>query len=67
MSTQKKCPHYVTCPMRTYYAEGKISKQWVDEYCFGDFEACVRKLLEDDGVYHSDQMMPDGKIDRRLQ
>ena len=43
-----------------------MDKKWIEAYCWGDFSRCVRKKMEEEGVYHPDTMLPDGTIDGRL-
>lgn len=53
--------------MKRFYEEGKISESWVANYCWVSNSECVRKKLEDAGVYHPDNMLPDGTIDKTLK
>lgn len=53
--------------MKTFYEEGKLDKKWIDLYCKGDWDNCVRYRMEETGQFHSDNMMPDGSIDETLQ
>jgi hypothetical protein len=52
--------------MKYFYERGLLDRRWVDGYCFGDFERCVRYQMEARGEPHSDAMLPDGTIDRNL-
>ena len=63
----KTCIWYPVCPMKRFYEEGKISESWVANYCWVSNPECVRKKLEDAGVYHPDNMLPDGTIDKSLK
>ena len=49
------------------YLEGKIDKKWIELYCKGDWESCVRYQIEERGEYHPDWMLPDGTIDKELK
>lgn len=48
--------------MKTYYEQGRLDKKWIDMYCKGDWNSCVRYKLEESGQYHPDYMLPDGTI-----
>jgi len=61
------CKWYAVCPMNFFYSDGQIEKDWIDNYCYGDWETCVRYQLEEAGKYHPDYMLPDGTIDESLQ
>ena len=63
----KNCKWYSACPMKRFYEEGKLSKEWIELYCKGDWESCIRYEMEEKGEYHPDYMLPDGSIDKELQ
>lgn len=52
--------------MKRFYEENRLNKKWIDAYCMGDYSLCVRRELEEKGLYHPDNMMPDGSIDKNL-
>lgn len=60
------CKWYPICPMKRFYEEEKLSKEWVELYCKGDWENCIRYQMEERGEPHPDWMLPDGSIDERL-
>lgn len=60
------CKWYPVCPMKKFYEKGKLSKGWVELYCKGDWESCIRYQMEERGELHPDWMLPDGSIDERL-
>jgi hypothetical protein len=60
------CRWYNMCPVKRFYEQGKIDEKWVKDYCLSDNPACRRKQLEERGVYHPDNMLPDGTIEERL-
>ena len=66
MVRERICNWFQVCPLKRFYEQGRIDKKWIENYCKGDYSLCVRRKLEDEGVYHPDNMMPDGKIDERL-
>ena len=60
------CKWYPMCPMKRFYEEGRLSKNWIELFCKGDWESCIRYQMEDRGEAHPDSMLPDGSIDERL-
>ena len=52
--------------MRKFYEEGKLDKKWIELYCKGDWESCIRYQIEEKGKVHPDWMLPDGTLDERL-
>jgi len=61
------CKWYDVCPLKKFYEEGTLDKRWVENYCWGDYLRCERYKMEEEGLYHADNMMPDGTIDERLK
>ncbi len=53
--------------MKRFYDEGKWDKKWIESYCRGDWERCVRYPMEEKGELHQDWMLPDGSIDESLR
>jgi len=62
----KECKWYQACPMKTFYEQGKLDEKWIDLYCKGDWDNCVRYRMEERGQFHSDFMLPDGIISEKL-
>jgi len=62
----ENCKWYPVCPMKRFYEEGKLNKKWVELYCKGDWESCIRYQMEERAAPHPDRMLPDGSIDERL-
>jgi len=62
-----ECKWYSCCPLKRYYEARKLDKKWVELYCKGDWESCIRFHLEESGEPHPDWMLPDGSIDERLR
>ena len=67
MDYSKACEWFEICPIRFFCEAGKLDKKWIKEYCLGDNSKCARKKLEDNGVPHPDNMLPDGTIDASLE
>lgn len=63
---QKECKWYFACPMKYFFEQGKLNKKWIENYCHGDWKNCVRYQKEENGIYHPDNMLPDGEIDENL-
>jgi DNA polymerase len=53
--------------MKWYFEKGRLDKRWIELYCHGDWETCIRYQKEEDGTYHQDWMLPDGTIDENLR
>jgi hypothetical protein len=62
------CKWYNICPLRGFERKGKIDKSWSRSYCetIGNWRNCKRYQLEEKGIYHPDNMMPDGAIDESI-
>jgi uracil-DNA glycosylase family 4 len=63
----KDCKWYPVCPMKRFYDKGNLDKKWIELYCKGDWESCVRYQMEEKGEIHPDWMLPDGTIDKNLK
>lgn len=57
---------YPVCPINRYDRLGLIDRMWVKNYCKGNWKKCIRYKMESQGLYHPDNMMPDGRIDENL-
>lgn len=64
--TQKECKWYPVCPMKYYYENGDLDKKWIDHYCKSNWEKCVRFQKEENGIFHPDNMLPNGETDKNL-
>ena len=60
------CKWFAVCPMKTYYERGMLDHAWLDRYCHGDWETCVRYQLEERNEPHPDWLLPDGTLAERL-
>lgn len=67
MNSEDICKWYGVCPLKRFYEQGILDKKWVKNYCRGDYAICVRYMMEENGTYHPDTMLPDGTIDTKLQ
>lgn len=61
------CKWYPVCPMKRFYETGMLDEKWVELYCKGDWESCIRYQMEEKGEQHPDWMLPDGSIDEKLK
>ena len=62
----QECKWYQVCPMKSFYEQGKLDKKWIENYCKGNWQDCVRFFKEENGIYHPDNMLPNGEIDKSL-
>jgi len=53
--------------MKYYWQQGRLEKKWIDNYCRGNWQKCIRYQKEEAGEYHPDNMLPTGEIDNRLE
>jgi hypothetical protein len=67
MNSKNICKWYNVCPMKRYFEEGKLDIKWIDGYCKGNYNRCIRREMEEEGQYHPDNMLPDGTIDIKLK
>jgi len=63
----EECKWYPMCPMKQYYEMGHLDRKWVELYCKGDWESCIRYQMEEKGEPHPDWMLPNGRIDKKLK
>jgi len=61
------CKWYSVCPIKEYTDSGLLDPKWVDSFCKGGWEKCVRYQMEERGVPHPDWMLPDGSLDEGLR
>lgn len=62
------CKWYNVCPLRRFERQGRLSNKWAQMYCKsdGNWKNCRRYQLEEQGVYHPDNMLPSGQIDETI-
>jgi DNA polymerase len=48
----KDCMWYPACPLKRFYEEEKLNKEWIELYCKGDWESCIRYQMEERGELH---------------
>ena len=61
------CKWINVCPLRIFEEKGTLDLRWKKEYCEKDFKKCKRYQMEEKGEAHSDNMLPNGKIDLDLK
>ncbi len=61
------CKWIDVCPLRRYEEQGKLDIKWKEQYCEKDYEKCKRFIAEEKGIYHSNNMLPNGEIDENLK
>lgn len=52
--------------MKRFFEQGKLDKKWIENYCFKNGKDCQRFKMEEEGLPHPDNMLPDGTIDKTL-
>jgi len=62
----KDCKWYLVCPMKRFYEEGRLDKKWIELYCKGDWQSCIRYQMVEKGKVQPDWMLPDGGLDEKL-
>jgi len=67
MSHKEVCRWFEVCPLKRFYEQGRLDQKWIEDYCWGKYPRCVRKKMEETGVYHPDNMLPDGTINEELR
>lgn len=63
----KICKWYEVCPIKRFYEQGKLEKEWVEKYCKGDYQGCARYWFEEKGETHPDNLLPNGEIRKELK
>jgi len=63
---KRECKWRRVCPMTRYYEDGRLDSRWIELFCKGDWESCKRYQLEERGIWHPDNMLPNGSIDESL-
>lgn len=53
--------------MKKYYEQNRLDNKWIDLFCKGGWNNCIRYILEEKGIPHPDCMLPDGNIDEKLK
>ena len=66
MLKQIICKWFMVCPLKYFYEDGKLNKKWIDDFCKGKWNNCVRYYKEENNIYHPDNMLPNGEIDENL-
>jgi len=63
------CKWFDICPLRNFERKGLIDNRWKKQYCAteNNWKNCKRYQMEERGIYHSDNMMPDGAINKKIK
>jgi len=58
------CKWYDFCPLGRLERSGLIDQSWANAYCRSDSRwiDCKRYQLEEQGIPHPDNMLPDGRL-----
>jgi hypothetical protein len=60
------CKWINICPLRKFEKQGRLGTKWRSQYCENNYTVCRRYQLEEKGIFHPDNMLPDGTIDKNL-
>jgi len=52
--------------MKYFWEQGKLDAAWVENYCKSNWRECIRFDKEENGIFHPDNMLPNGEIDENL-
>ncbi len=63
----KVCKWYNCCPIKYFVESGKLERKWIEEYCLISNIDCVRYEMEENGIEHPDNMLPNGEIREGLR
>lgn len=63
----KVCKWYFCCPIKYYVENDKLERKWIEEYCLVSNKACVRYEMEERGIPHPDNLLPNGEIREDLK
>ncbi len=53
--------------MKRFFESGKLDEKWINNYCFNNGMGCKRYEMEEKGIFHPDNMLPSGNIDKSLK
>ena len=69
MKRKNVCRWYdETSGTKRAYDRGLLDKSWIEEYCWNEGKACVRKKrFEEEGYVFPDYVLPDGTVDDELR
>lgn len=63
---QNVCKWYYVCPMKKFYEEGRLDRHWINNYCKGEWQKCIRYKYVENNIAHPNTMLPNGEINERL-
>lgn len=63
----KVCKWYFCCPIKYYVESGNLERKWIEEYCLVSNKDCVRYEMEEKGIPHPDNLLPNGEIREDLK
>ena len=62
----KVCKWYSCCPIKFYVEQGKLERKWIENYCLVGNKDCVRYKMEENGIYHPNNLLPNGELRENL-
>jgi len=60
------CKWYYSCPIKEFTDRGKLERYWIENYCLVANRDCARYQMEEKGLSHPDNMLPNGEIRKNL-
>jgi len=66
MVDKKQCKWFLVCFVEYFGEQRKIDEFWIKQYCFENWNDCIRYQKEEAGIYHPDNLMPNGQINENL-
>ena len=69
MTHSMACKWYNLCPLRRLERKGLLDSSWANQYCrsVSTWRDCRRYQLEEQGIPHPDNMLPDGSTESRVE
>ncbi|MFX1396734.1 MAG: uracil-DNA glycosylase [Promethearchaeota archaeon] len=55
------------CPIKHFVDQGKLNRKWIEEYCLIGNKKCKRYQMEENGIPHPDNMLPNGEVNADLR
>jgi hypothetical protein len=64
---KKVCKWFYSCPIKRFVEEDKLERDWIEKYCLVGNKDCERYKMEEKGINHPDNMLPNGEIREELK
>ncbi len=63
--SEEQCPYLERCPMFSHLASEGTKTVMVTLYCEGNYDACARKKIRDEGTMPDPKLLPTGSLIER--